>query len=304
MSNPGDMTLISRFLIAVIFFGTIVTFFFLNISSIQIDASIVHGTTSDDHLLRIFYRLGCGYLALHTIVFWMVRNPIEGYMTPLFRASNEVKPHNTLGIEKLVPFSSWTLIAFCFSMTFNGMLSLYYLLVGPPETWMIFLGCAMYGIAFSSAALTAVIVRHVILPDMKKQNMDMSRMFLKHEQMMHNFALVLLCLEMMLGWVYLPVELIVFGFMYGSIYLIFAEFWATRGGGYYVYDFIDTRPKNAPFLLLGLVMVCAFSFSIGVFALYLRTVNVFLGSSLLILFLIFSTKFTNDQPATGVIANE
>ena len=295
MSNPDDMTRVSRFLIGLIFSLSILTFYLLDIGSIPIDASIVHGTTSFDQGLRAVYRLACGYLALHTIVFWMVRNPTPGSMTPLFRDLNEVRPHATSGIERLVPFSSWTLIAFCFSMLINGFLSVYSLIVGAPAEWMIFLGSAMYGVAFSSAALTAVIVRHVILPDMQKQNMDMSHMFLKHEQMMHNFALIFLCLEMIFGWAYLPVEMIVLGFLYGSVYLVFAEYWATRGGGYYVYEFIDTRPKNAPILLLGLVVVCAFSFSVGVFALYLRTINVFLGSLTLVIFIFFSTKFTNPQ---------
>ena len=296
MSNPDDMTRVSRFLIGLIFSLSILTFYLLDIGSIPIKASVVHGTTSLDQGLRAVYRLACGYLALHTIVFWMVRNPIPGHMTPLFRDLNEVRPHATSGIERLVPFSSWTLIAFCFSMLINGFLSVYSLFVEAPAEWMIFLGSAMYGVAFSSAALTAVIVRHVILPDMQKQNMDMSRMFLKHEQMMHNFALIFLCLEMIFGWAYLPVEMIVLGFLYGSVYLVFAEYWATRGGGYYVYEFIDTRPKNAPILLLGLVVVCAFSFSIGVFALYLRTFNVFLGSLTLVIFLFFSTKFINPHP--------
>ena len=109
---------------------------------------------------------------------------------------------------------------------------------------------------------------------------------------------------MMFGWVDLPVEMIVFGFMYGSIYLIFAELWATRGGGYYVYEFIDTRPQNAPYLLLGLVIVCALSFSVGVLALYLRTVNVFLGCGLLILFLAISTKFSEEEPIAAAIGND
>ena len=101
---------------------------------------------------------------------------------------------------------------------------------------------------------------------------------------------------MIFGWVQLPLAMVAFGFLYGSIYLIFAEFWATRGGGYYVYEFIDTRPTNAPFLLIGLVIVCALSFSLGVFALYLRLENFFVGTSFILLFLIFSTRFKNPSP--------
>ena len=35
----------------------------------------------------------------------------------------------------------------------------------------------------------------------------------------------------------------------GAGYLIFAEFWAIKGNGYYVYEFIDPRPKFALFLI-------------------------------------------------------
>ena len=293
--ESSDMTTMSRFLIATMFCGSVGSILLLNRNTFQLDADLIYGTTHLEQGLRTAYRLSCGYLGFHAIMFWMIRNPVAGQMTPLFRESNRLQKHATKGVERLVPFSSWTLLAFSASMLVNGMVTLFSWTGQVLPSWVVLVGGALFGIAFSSAALTAIIVRYVILPDMVEKQMDMDHMFLKHEQMMHNFALIFLSIEMVLGWVQLPLAMVVFGFLYGSIYLIFAEYWATRVGGYYVYEFIDTRPKIAPFLLIGLVVVCAISFSIGVLALYLRSMNVVLGIGFLILFLLLSTRFVNPS---------
>ncbi len=294
--DSSDMTTVSRLLIAGMFCGSLVSLILLNRSLLALDADLIYGSTDVQKGLRVLYRLACGYLGFHAILFWIVRNPVPGQMTPLFRESNQLEKHATTGVERLVPFSSWTLIAFCTSMLVNGMISLYSWMGQPLPEWVVVVGGAFFGIAFSSAALTAIIVRYVILPDMLNKQMEMDHMFLKHEQMMHNFSLIFLSIEMIFGWVQLPLAMVVFGFLYGSIYLIFAEYWATRGGGYYVYEFIDTRPSNAPFLLIGLVIVCALSFSIGVLALSLRLENVFAGTAFIIVFLILTTRFINPSP--------
>lgn len=294
-SKSSEMTVISRLLVGIMFCASFGSILLLNRDAFPLDADLIYGTTNLEQGLRTLYRLSCGYLGFHAIMFWMIRNPVAGQMTPLFRESNQLQKHVTKGIERLVPFSSWTLLAFSASMLVNGMVSLLSWTGQTPPSWIVLVGGAFFGVAFSSAALTAIIVRYVILPDMVEKQMDMDHMFLKHEQMMHNFSLIFLSIEMILGWVQLPLAMVAFGFLYGSIYLIFAEYWATRDGGYYVYEFIDTRPKMAPFLLLGLVLICAVSFSIGVFALYLRSENVVVGTIFLIVFLLLSTRFINPS---------
>ena len=79
---------------------------------------------------------------------------------------------------------------------------------------------------------------------------------------MHNLTLILLSIDLVLGgmvvhWTMMSLSLIV-----GALYFVFAEFWAIKGSGYYVYEFIDTRPRFALFLL-GLMVVCLISFCIG-----------------------------------------
>ena len=51
-------------------------------------------------------------------------------------------------------------------------------------------------------------------------------MFLPHEQVMHNWALILLAIELGLGWMVVQAPMVSLGLTYGALYLIFAEFWA------------------------------------------------------------------------------
>jgi hypothetical protein len=112
---------------------------------------------------------------------------------------------------------------------------------------------------------------------------------------MHNFALILLSIDLLLGgmvvlWTLMSLSLIV-----GALYLIFAEFWAIRGGGYYVYGFIDSRPRFAPLFLLGLMGVCLISFCIGLAISEIKEDYPLLATFAIVLFLSFSVRFRDPS---------
>ena len=46
----------------------------------------------------------------------MVKNPVPGIMTPLYREDSQSRSHRSKGFERLVPFSSWTMIIFGVAM--------------------------------------------------------------------------------------------------------------------------------------------------------------------------------------------
>ena len=148
-------------------------------------------------------------------------------------------------------------------MLWNGVSSAWVLFFPPPPQFILHVGTAAFATAFSSAVLTATIIRYVILPAQMKKGEDIYHMFLPHEQVMHNWALILLSIELVLGTISMRPPMIALGLTYGALYLIFAEFWAHFGGGYYVYQFIDPRPKEGPLLLVGLMFVCSISFFVG-----------------------------------------
>ena len=288
-----NRTWVSRFLILSILSLSVVFYIRFHDYGDGLDIYLLHGNGGLDSFIRALYRIAAGYLAFHTLLFWMVRNPVPGVMMPLFRSEMVVKPHSSLGLERLVPFSSWTLMIFGLAMWINGLISLSIFFGVALSPILIHFGVAVFATAFSAAALTAVIVRHVILPVMIQDGSPIDHMFLPHEQVMHNWALIILAIELGLGWMSVQAPMVSLGLTYGAIYLVFAELWAIFGGGYYVYEFIDSRPRLAPFFLLGLTIVCALSFGVGWLVSSIREHSPLLAVFLLFILVIGSTRFKN-----------
>ena len=111
-----DFSSISFFLIFSVLFISI----YFYVSSYDLvglfDSSIMHGDGGLTTVLLSIFRILCAYLAFHTTIFWMIKNPIPGKMNPLFREGSEITEYNPLGFERLVPFSSWTLLIFGLTM--------------------------------------------------------------------------------------------------------------------------------------------------------------------------------------------
>jgi len=285
-----DSSNLSYFLtISILILSVIIYLLFYQIGD-EFQSDRVNGKGGIFTLILTLFRLGCAYLVLHTVTFWMVKNPVPGVMTPLFRVDSISRPYRSKGFERLVPFSSWTMLIFGFAMLWNGISSAWVFFATPPE-FVLHFGTAIYATAFSSAVLTATIVRYVILPAQMKRGEDIYHMFLPHEQVMHNWALILLSCELVLGTMSIRIPMIVLGLTYGAIYLIFAELWARFGGGYYVYEFIDPRPKEGPFLLVGLMVVCLLSFFVGLFISYVKESSTVLALGLVIILISLSTRF-------------
>ncbi len=286
-----DRSLISRVLIVFVLIFSIL-FYILNYDKGgPLNIENLHGNGGIDTWLRVVFRLSCAYLAIHTALFWMVLNPVPGIMVVLFRDSLEVREYPSKGFEKLGTFSSWTLILFGASMLVNGLISIGVGVGAEVPSWLVMSGVSIFATGFSSAALTAIIVRHVIIPSMVNNGENLDHMFKPHEHVMHNLALVLLSIDLLLGgmvvlWTLMSLSLIV-----GALYLIFAEFWAIKGAGYYVYEFIDPRPRFAPLFLLGLLGVCLISFCIGLAISEIKEDYPILATLAIVLFLSFSVRF-------------
>ena len=287
-----DFSSISFFLIFSVLFISI----YFYVSSYDLvglfDSSIMHGDGGLTTALLSIFRILCAYLAFHTAIFWMIKNPVPGKMNPLFREGSEITEYNSLGFERLVPFSSWTLLIFGLTMLWNGFSSFWVFLGHTPSEIILHIGTAIFAAAFSSAVLTASIIRYIILPNMVKRGIEIDHMFLPHEQVMHNFALILLSCEFVFGTMSIRLPMIALGVVYGACYLIFAELWARYGGGYYVYEFIDPRPPEGPFFLVGLTLVCAASFSFGLLISFLQDYNKIISNFLILVLIILCTKFS------------
>ena len=293
--SSNDSSKLSYFLTISIFVISILIYFIFHDTGGEFQSIEINGTGGIFSIILTLFRFACTYLAIHTVIFWMIKNPVPSIMSPLFREDSEVRTYRAEGFERLIPFSSWTVLIFGFAMLWNGISSAWVIIADtPPPEIVLHVGTAIFATAFSTAALTATIVRYVILPAQMERGEDIYHMFLPHEQVMHNWALILLSVELVLGTMSIRFPMIALGLTYGALYLIFAECWARYGGGYYVYEFIDPRPKEGPYFLVGLMIVCLLSFFVGLFISYIKESSTALALGLAMMLISVITRF--DAP--------
>ena len=200
-------------------------------------------------IILTFFRTGATILAFYTIFILMIMNKDGGFMNPLFRKERESMPHKTMGIERMVPFSSWNLIVcgLCFlSMAILGWYE--YFNTEAPQ-FLNLLSGMLLPMALGMAMLTSTVVTYVIVPEETRSDRNYDHLFETHEMVMHNWAIILLALDIFISRPNLSWELGIFGLIIGVIYSIFAYLYAIFGGGYYVYSFIDPRIKFAPIIM-------------------------------------------------------
>ena len=252
--------------------------------------SIVSSEIVPEILLGLF-RIGAAYLAFHAIFFWMVISPRAGIMYSIdFHTGNVVK-HEVKGIERLVTFSSWQLILCGIFFFLAGLVSWLSVFEMEVPSFLNRIIPFLYFMALSASSLTAIVVRYVIIPADTKSNNPLGHMFLKHEQVMHNWTIILLSVELVIGTIEVLPEGVILGGFLGGIYFYFAYAWARFFGEYFVYDFIDPRPKSAPYAIVGLVVAFGIFFMI-MYGLYLVLEwNQWVGIPLVALFVHRSVLF-------------
>ena len=200
-------------------------------------------------IILTFFRTGATILAFYTIFILMIMNKDGGFMNPLFRKERESMPHKTMGVERMVPFSSWNLIVcgLCFlSMAILGWYE--YFNTEAPQ-FLNLLSGMLLPMALGMAMLTSTVVTYVRVPEETRSDRNYDHLFETHEMVMHNWAIILLALDIFISRPNLSWELGIFGLIIGVIYSIFAYLYAIFGGGYYVYSFIDPRIKFAPIIM-------------------------------------------------------
>ncbi|MDC0341455.1 hypothetical protein OAM96_05830, partial [Candidatus Poseidoniaceae archaeon] len=202
-----------------------------------------------DILLAIF-RTACFLLSFYTILILMVRSKIPGKMTALRHKERDYHFFEIFGIERLVTFSSWTLIMFGLVFLFSSIGTWCSVFGNEVPDSIRLLSTAIYPLALCSAFLTSTVVRYIIIPSEMKMERDLSHLFLPHEIVMHNLTVILLAVDLIATQPNLRPEFGLMGVIMGIIYVIFAYIWANYGGRYYVYSFIEPRVKGAPMFLI------------------------------------------------------
>jgi len=254
--DKRDQTFVSLACALAVSFASIVFFFAFEVNDLVGESSASFQTSALPLVLVGLFRYGCAYLAFHTVVFWMIRSPEPGRMFVVLHETSEEAMIRPMGLERIGTFSSWTL-----------MVSGCAFFVAGTATWMtVFnvdvppvlntLTVVLMPIAYGAAFITATVVRYIIIPEEIAQKRPFGTFFKNYELVMHNYAPILLAIDLFLVQAQLNWEFGVFPIYFGIVYVLFSYAYARAPQGYYIYSFLDPRIPQAPAYLLGLLFAC------------------------------------------------
>jgi len=233
-------------------------------------------------ILIAVFRTLCAYLAFHSVLFWMILDRKGGFMYAYSHEKKEVLPLRIYGLTRMVPFSSWNAIVFSFTFISLSIISWMSILEINIPNLLHAIATILFSISLGMTTLTATIVTYVIIPGAVKTRDDYHYLFEKHQQVMHNWVLILIIADLIITSPSMLPEFAVFPISMAITYAIFAYIYANWGGGFYVYQFIDPRLKYAAIImtLLG-IMIGAF-YILTVLISYILELNYLIGSLIFI----------------------
>lgn len=249
-----DQEKVTYSVLVLVTIASIVFVDYFGLSSIVKNEVISYESSLIPDLILTIFRTGATILAFYTIFILMIMNKQGGFMNPLFRKKRETLPHKTMGVERMVPFSSWNLIVFGLCFLFMSIYGWYQFFDWNAPEFVNLFSNILLPMALGMAMLTSTVVTYVIVPEEVRSDRNYDHLFEPHEMVMHNWAIILLAVDIFLSRPNLSWELAIFGLIIGIIYSIFAYMYAYFGGGYYVYSFIDPRIKYAPFIMIILAL--------------------------------------------------
>ena len=285
--------------VAFITLANVVFFITFDVGTLVAQASSSFQIQTNYTILLAVFRTGCFLLAFYTIIFWMVRNPVPSRMFVTTHDTNESVMLRITGFERITTFSSWTLMMFGTAFFFAGI-----------ATWLevfdrstpLFLSSAtvvLMPIAYGSAFLTATVVRYIIIPEEVQKERPFGDFFLNYELVMHNFTAIFLAVDLFLVQATLRWEFAVFPAFFGIIYALFSYGYARMKNGYYIYDFLDPRKKDAPLYAFLLLTACSvFYFGLWLVSLLLQW-NMWVGGLVLALWvsrIVLFRRGVGDNP--------
>ena len=233
-------------------------------------------------VLVAVFRALCAYLAIHSILFWMILDKKGGFMYAHSHEKKEILPLRIYGITRMVPFSSWNAIVFSLTFISLSIISWMSILEINTPNLLHVIASILFSISLGMTTLTATIVTYVIIPGAVKTRDDYHYLFEKHQQVMHNWVLILIITDLIITTPSMLPDFAVFPISMAIIYAIFAYIYANWGGGFYVYQFIDPRLKYATIImtLLG-IMIGAF-YILTILISYILELNYIIGSLIFI----------------------
>ena len=163
--DKRDQTFVSLACALAVSFASIVFFFAFEVNDLVGESSASFQTSELPLVLVGIFRYGCAYLAFHTIVFWMIRNPEPGRMFVIHHETSEESLIRTKGFERIGTFSSWTLMVFGLAFFVAGTATWMAVFNVDVPPMLDTLTVLLMPIAYGAAFITATVVRYVIIPE-------------------------------------------------------------------------------------------------------------------------------------------
>ena len=256
MSEEQDKTLVSLLCALTITALSVAFFFVVGVNDMIGEAGRSYQTSSLPMVFIGVFRYACAYLAFHTIVFWMIRNPEPGRMFVIHHETSEETMIRTKGFERIGTFSSWTLMVFGLAFFVAGTATWMAVFNVDVPPMLDTLTVLLMPIAYGAAFITATVVRYVIIPEEISMERPFGTFFKNYELVMHNYTVMFLALDLFLVQAQLEWQFGIFPIYFGIVYVLFSYAYARAPQGYYIYSFLDPRIKMAPVYLLTLLFAC------------------------------------------------
>ena len=193
---------------------SILCLFFINLLEIVeiLDGQVISLESKfiSEEILTIFRTL-CTILAFYTIFVLMIFNKEGGNMNPLFHNERITKNHKTMGLERMVPFSSWNLIIFGLYFSTVSVLGWFELSDVNQSKFLYLSSSMLLPMSLGMSMLTATVVTYVIIPNEVNSDREYDHLFKMHEMVMHNWVLILISVDVILSQPNLKWQLAIFG---------------------------------------------------------------------------------------------
>tara|TARA_B110001452_G_scaffold266915_1_gene275042 strand:- start:107 stop:1021 length:915 start_codon:yes stop_codon:yes gene_type:complete len=292
--GPKDSTAQTLFTMFCVSGLSILAFIYWDVFSlVEGIASTFHSSWAPLEVL-IAWRFICFFIGLSAVIHMFKSG--AGIMIVILHDEREEVILYPVGFEKFVTFSSWTLLMNILYFLCAGIISVSVLNGSELPMWLNIAQVILFSSALGASLLTATVVRYIIIPGEVRIGRNHDQMFNFPNQMMHNVAAIFLIADVILVQPELFPHFLLFGMTLGTIYALFAYFFAFFGGGYYIYSFIDPRLRYGPIWLSGLALAIAL-FYLGVwFGIQVMSYNFWIGSVLFVLWVSLIVQFRTTLP--------
>ena len=252
-----DRTLVSLLCALTITLLSVAFLFVFELSTMIAESGQSFQTSALPMAIVGVFRYACAYLAFHTVVFWMIRNPVPGRMFAVLHETGEEAMIHTTGFERIGTFSSWTLMVFGLAFFIAGTATWMTVFNLEVPSLLNTLTVALMPIAYGAAFITATVVRYVIIPEEIARQRPFGTFFKNYELVMHNYTAIFLAVDLFLVQADLQWQFGIFPILFGIVYVLFSYAYARLPQGYYIYSFLDPRINLAPVYLLALLFACS-----------------------------------------------